>query len=217
MKSDSQLRLNVLDELKWQSSVDASQVGVTAKDGVVTLTGSVPHYVEKLEAERIARSVLRVKAVVNDLEVHLGGTREPNDTEITNAALYTLRWHTWIPNDRIKVTVRNGWLTLEGDVDWQYERAAAREAVSHLIGVKGVTNLISLTTKPQPTDIARKIESAFKRSAEIDARHVKVEAHDNTVVLTGRVSSPSELTAAEGVAWSAPGVTKVDNRLTIAR
>ena len=127
MKSDTQLQLNVLDELKWQPSVDASQVGVTAQDGVITLTGSVPHYAEKLEAERIAKSVLGVKAVVNDLEVHLGGTSDRNDTEITNAALYTLRWHTWIPNDRIKVTVRNGWVTLEGNVDWQYEaRCSAR-------------------------------------------------------------------------------------------
>jgi osmotically-inducible protein OsmY len=113
--------------------------------------------------------------------------------------------------------VRNGWLTLEGDVDWQYERAAAREAVGHLVGVKGITNLITLTKKPQPADIGRRIEAAFKRNAEIDARHLKVEAHENTIVLTGQVSSATELREAEEVAWSAPGVTQVDNRLTVAR
>jgi osmotically-inducible protein OsmY len=217
MKSDTQLRRHVLDELEWQPSVNASHITVAAKDGVISLTGSVPRYAEKMEAERIAKSVVGVKAVVNDVKVQLAESREWNDAEIASAALYALKWHAWIPDDRVKVSVRNGWVTLEGDVDWQFERAAAREVVSHLTGVKGVTDLISLTTKPQPADIASKIEAAFKRNAEIDARHVQVEAHDNTVVLTGKVTSPSELAEAERVAWAAPGVTKVENRLTVSR
>jgi osmotically-inducible protein OsmY len=217
MKTDTQLQIDVLDELKWHPSVDASQIGVIATNGVITLTGSVPQYAEKMEAERIATTVIGVTTVVNDLEVRLVGSSERNDIEIANAATYALRWHTWVPNDRIKVTVRNGWITLEGSVDWQYERAAAREAVSHLVGVKGFTNLIGLTTKPQPADIASKIETAFRRSAEIDARHVQVETRDNTVILTGRVTSPSERAEAERVAWAAPGVTNVDNRLGVSK
>jgi len=215
MKSDSQLRLDVLDELKWQPTVDASHIDVTAKNGVVTLTGSVSRYAEQMEAEHIAKRVLGVVAVTNDIEVRLTPASERTDTEIANSAVNALTWHTWIPHDRIETTVRDGWVTLKGSVDWQYQRVSAQEAVSHLDGVTGITNLIALTTKPQPTDIAGKIESAFKRCAEVDARHVKVKAHENTVVLEGSVSSPLELAEAERVAWAAPGVTKVDNRLII--
>ena len=214
MKSDYQLQHDVLDELVWQPSLDASQIGVTAKNGVVTLTGSVPQYVDKIEAERIAKSIAGVKAVADEIDVRLIGTI--NDTDIANAALYTLRWHSWIPNERIKVTVRDGWITLEGTVDWQYQRESARDVVCHIHGVKGVTNQIGLTAKPQSKDIGSKIEAAFKRSAEVDARHVQVDACDNTVVLTGNVSSSAERAEAERVAWAAPGVTAVDNRLTVS-
>ena len=138
-----------------------------------------------------------------------------NDTAIASAALSALKWHTWIPNEKLKVTVRDGWITLEGTVDWQYQREAASEAVCHLQGVKGVTNEIGIMVIPQPKDIRKQIEAAFKRSAEVDARHVQVEARDNRVVLTGNVSNSAEREEAERVAWAAPGVTAVDNRLTV--
>ena len=168
-----------------------------------------------MEAERIAKSVAGVKAVADDIEVRLPGTI--NDTAIARAALSALKWHTWIPNEKLKVTVRDGWITLEGTVDWQYQREAASEAVCHLQGVKGVTNEIGITVRPQTKDIRKQIEAAFKRSAEVDARHVQVEARDNRVVLTGNVSNSAERDEAERVAWAAPGVTAVDNRLTIGR
>jgi osmotically-inducible protein OsmY len=213
MKADSQLQHDVLEELEWRPSIDASRIGVAAANGVVTLTGSVPQYADKMEAERIAKSVAGVKAVADDIDVRLAGTI--NDTAIATAALSALKWHIWIPNEKIKVTVRDGWITLEGTVDWQYQREAASEAVCHLQGVKGVTNEIAITVKPQPNDIRERIEAAFKRSAEVDARHVQVEARDNRVVLIGNVSNSAEREEAERVAWAAPGVTAVENRLTV--
>jgi osmotically-inducible protein OsmY len=213
MKADYQLQHDVLEELEWRPSIDASKIGVTATNGVVTLTGCVSQYADKMEAERIAKNIEGVKAVADDIEVRLAGTI--NDTAIASAALSALKWHTWIPNEKIKVTVRDGWITLEGTVDWQYQREAARDAVCHLQGVRGVTNEIGITTRPQPKDIRKKIEAAFKRSAEIDAQHVQVEARDNRVILTGNVSTAAEREEAEQVAWAAPGVIAVDNRLTV--
>jgi osmotically-inducible protein OsmY len=213
MKADSQLQHDVLEELEWRPSIDASKIGVAAANGVVTLTGTVPQYADKIEAERIAKSVAGVKAVADDIDVQLVGTI--NDTAIASAALSALKWHTWIPNEKLKVTVRDGWITLEGTVDWKYQREAASEAVCHLQGVKGVANEIGITVRPQPKDIRKQIEASFKRSAEVDARHVQVETRDNRVVLTGNVSNSAEREEAERVAWAAPGVTAVDNQLTV--
>ncbi len=213
MKTDLQLQHDVIDELEWHPSIDASKIGVTAANGVVTLTGSVSQYADKMEAERIAKSVAGVKAIADDIEVRLAGMM--NDTAIARAALAALKWHTWIPNEKITVTVRDGWITLEGTVDWQYQREAARDAVCHLQGVKGVSNEIGITVRPQPKDIQKRIEAAFTRNAELDARHVQIETRDNQVILTGNVSTAAERDEAERVAWAAPGVTAVDNRLTV--
>jgi osmotically-inducible protein OsmY len=215
MKTDSQLQHDVIDELEWEPSVDSSKIGVTAKSGVITLTGAVPRYVEKMEAERLAKSIAGVKAVANDIEVRLPGASERNDTEIAAAALSALTWHTSIPDDKLKVTVRNGWITLEGNVDWQFQRQAARDAVCYLMGVKGVVNDIVITAKPKAKDIKNKIEAAFKRKAELDASHVQVDALDGAVKLKGNVDSWSEFSEAERVAWAAPGVASVDNELTV--
>jgi osmotically-inducible protein OsmY len=215
MKTDSQLQHDVIDELEWEPSVDSSKIGVTAKSGVITLTGAVPRYVEKMEAERLAKSIAGVKAVANDIEVRLPGASERNDTEIASAALNALKWHTSIPDDKLKVTVRNGWVTLEGNVDWQFQRQAARDAVCHLMGVKGVVNDIVITAKPKAKDIKTKIEAAFKRKAELDASHVQVDAFDGAVKLKGNVDSWTEFSEAERVAWAAPGVASVDNELTV--
>lgn len=215
MKSDTQLQRDVLDALDWEASIDASQIGVTAKDGVVTLTGCVPRYLDKMDAQRTVQSTGGVRAVANEIEVRLEGSGVRNDTEIATAALNALEWHTAVPTERIKVAVKNGWVTLEGTVDWQYEREAVADAVSYLQGVAGVNNLITLVPKVTPAEVRTKIEAAFKRSAEVDAQHVNVEARDRSVVLNGKVSSWTERREAERAAWSAPGVTKVDNRLTV--
>lgn len=215
MKNDSDLQHDVLEELEWDPSIDSSQIGVTAKDGVITLSGSVPRYTEKMTAEELTKSIVGVRAVANDIEVRLPGTGERNDTDIASAAVNALAWNTVVPEERIKITVRNGWITLEGDVDWQYERDAARRAVAYLIGVKGVTNQIVIKEKPKPQEIQTKIEAAFRRHAEADAQHIRVDARDGAVVLKGKVSSWFERSEAERVAFASPGVTAVDNELTI--
>jgi osmotically-inducible protein OsmY len=215
MKSDTQLQRDVLDALDWEPSIDVSQIGVTAKDGVVTLSGCVPRYLEKMDAQRTVQSLAGVSAVANEIEVRVPGSGTRNDTDIAAAAVHSLEWHTAVPKERVKLAVRNGWITLEGNVDWQYQRAAAADAVSYLQGVAGVNNLITIAPQATPAEVRAKIEAAFKRSAEVDAQRVRVEAHDGTVTLHGKVSAWAERSEAERAAWSAPGVTKVDNRLTV--
>ncbi|MBA4105469.1 MAG: ornithine aminotransferase [Pirellula sp.] len=215
MKTDSQLRRDVIDELEWEPSIDASQIGVAASAGVITLTGAVSRYTEKMEAERLAKSIAGVKAVANDIDVRLQGASERNDTEIAAAALNALKWHTSIPDDKVTVTVRDGWITLDGNLDWQFQRVAARNAVCHLVGVKGVSNNIAIGPKPKAADVKSKIEAAFKRKAELDAGHVQVDTSGGVVKLKGYVDSWSEFTEAERVARAAPGVIAVDNGLTI--
>jgi osmotically-inducible protein OsmY len=216
MRNDLELRRDVLDELEWDPSVDAAEIGVTAHNGIVTLTGAAKSYTEKLAAERVAKRVQGVKAIANDIEVRLPGTAERNDSEIARAAVDALKWRTVVPADRVTVVVNKGWVTLEGDVDWQYQRDAAFEAVHHLHGVNGVTNLIILKPQASATEVQSRIEAAFRRSAELDAEKVRVETHDGKVTLRGNVHSWSERQEAERTAWAAPGVTLVENLLVIA-
>ena len=215
MKNDTQLQHDVIEELEWEPSIDSSQIGVAAKNGVVTLTGFVPQFTEKMRAERLAKSIAGVHAVANDIQVQLVGTHERNDTEIAQASLNAMKWHSSIPDDRLKVTVRNGWVALEGEVEWQFQREAAHDAVSAIVGVKGVTNDVVLRSKPKVRDIKSKIEAAFKRKAEVDASHVNVDVVNGTVKLNGKVDSWSEFSEAERIAWAAPGVMAVDNELTV--
>jgi osmotically-inducible protein OsmY len=215
MKSDLELRRDVIEELDWEPSLDAAEIGVTAHEGIVTLTGAAKSYTEKLMAERAVSRVKGVKAIANDIEVRLSGTAERIDTDIAAAAVDALSWKASVPDDHIKVSVSKGWITLEGEVDSQHQRDAALEAVHHLVGVKGVTNLISLKPRVSATEVKSRIEAAFRRSAELDAKMVHVEARDGKVTLRGDVHSWSERQEAERTVWAAPGVTQVENLIAI--
>jgi osmotically-inducible protein OsmY len=215
MKSDTQLQHDVLAELEWEPSIEASQIGVAVKDGVVTLTGSVTQFSEKMTAERAAKRIYGVKAVANDIEVRLPGLGERSDADIASAAVSALAWNAIVPADRIKVTVRQGWITLEGNLDWGYQRDAAERSVRDLMGVKGVTTSITVTPRLKPGEVKNKIEAALRRSAEIDARRISVETRDGKVILHGSVRSWVEREEAQQAAWSAPGVCAVENHIRV--
>jgi len=215
MKKDTDLRRDVVDELEWEPSIDAAEIGVTAHDGVVTLTGTVHSFTQKLAAERAAKRLQGVKALANDIDVRLPGTAERTDSDIARMAVDALKWRTVVPSDRVKVLVKSGWITLEGEVDWQYQKDAAFDAVHHLVGVKGVTDMITLKPRVSAIDVKSRIEAAFRRSAEVDAQKVQVETRDAKVTLRGAVHSWSERDDAERTAWAAPGVELVENLIAV--
>lgn len=213
-RSDNSLRDDVLLELKWDPKISsASDIGVAVKDGVVTLSGFVPSFWEKDAAEKAAKRVYGVKGVANDIEVKLFWQR--TDPEIARDAVHELESHVSIPADRIKVTVKDGWVTLEGTVDWEYQKSLAQSAMKKLKGVSGVTNKIQVTPKASAAEVKSKIEEALRRSAELDARRITVEIEGSTVKLYGSVSSWAERDEAERAAWSAPGTTMVENHILV--
>lgn len=215
MKSDVELRRDVLDELEWEPSIDAAGIGVTAHAGVVTLNGIVKSYAEKLTAERATERVHGVNALANDIEVRLPGAHARTDSDIAEAAVSALRWKTLVPQGHIKIAVSKGWLTLEGEVDWQYQKDAAFDAVHFLVGVHGVTNLITVKPRASATEVKSRIEAAFRRSAELDAQNIQVETLNGKVTLRGNVHSWSERQEAARTAWAAPGITQVENLIAI--
>ena len=216
VRSDTQIQADVLAELKWDARVQPNEVGVSVKDGIVTLTGYVDSYTKKWAAEERAHRVAGVKAVANDIQVRLPGSSERTDADLAAAARRALEWNTLVPADRVRITVSSGFVTLEGDVDWQYERDAAERSVRNLVGVKGVSNLIRVKPNAMPQNIKERIEQALRRIIEEDARSITVEVEGSKVILRGTVRSWAERQEAERTAWSAPGITSVDNRITIS-
>jgi osmotically-inducible protein OsmY len=213
--SDSEIQRDVVDELKWDPSLADDDIGVTVRDGVVTLAGFVKSYVDKWRAERDVSRVRGVRAIANDLEVKLPSSSERPDPDIARAALDAFKWNVAVPKDRIKLRVERGWVTLEGDVDWYYQREAAERAVRSLTGVKGVTNLITVKAHPTPADVKGKIREALQRGVQFDADRITVEVDGHKAILRGTVRSYAEMRDAERAALNAPGITEVENRLTV--
>ena len=216
MRSDSEIERDVREELKWDPDLNADDIAVSVKNGVVTLAGFVPSYSDRLEAEAAAKRVAGVLAVANDLEVRLPAIDQRPDPDIARDAVAALKAELPISYDRIKVIVKDGWITLEGAVEWQYQKTTAENAVRKEKGVKGVTNVIRVKPKIEPSELQRKIMEAFKRNAELDANRITVEANGSEVILKGTVRSWIEREEAERVAWSAPGITKVEDRIVVS-
>jgi osmotically-inducible protein OsmY len=215
VKTDSQLKRDVMDELAWDPAVSANAIGVAVKDGVVTLSGHLDTFAEKVAVQRAVRRVTGVRAMAIELDVKLAPQHQRSDTEIAAAAEHALRWNIVVPADRVRATVEQGWVQLTGEVDWDYQRQAAYKSVRSLTGVVGVSNEITLRQRTTPADLAQRIEDALKRQALREAHRVQVTVENGTVTLKGSVHSWQERDAAQGAAWSAPGVRDVVNQLTL--
>ncbi|MBZ5856555.1 BON domain-containing protein [Flavihumibacter profundi] len=215
MKSDIEIQRNVMEQLRWEPFLNASEIGVAVKNGIVTLSGHVDSYSKKIHAEKAAKKVSGVKAIAEEIQVGLFPSFRKTDSEIAEAAITALKWHTMIPEDKIKISVENGIVTLEGEVEWEYQRTQAKMSIENLKGVWSVTNLITIKPKITPGDIKVKINSVFQRSATLDASKISAEVIGNKIILQGKVRSFAEKEDAECAAWSAPGVTAVENRLLI--
>ncbi len=209
------LKHEVLAELEWDPQIDASKIGVTAEDGVITLTGHVGSYAEKWGAEKIAKRVRGVKAVANETEVALNVGDRRDDTDIAHSAIDALDWNFSVPKDRIKPVVSKGWITLEGEVEWNYQKRASEEALHFLRGVRGINNRITVKPHARVVDVKNKIEAALRRNAELDAKNIVVETSDGSVTLRGNVRSWIEREDAINAAWAAPGVTTVVDRISV--
>jgi len=215
MRTDETILTDMQDALKWAPELHESDIRIAVDQAVVTMTGHVPSWMDKRHAERIAKKVFGVHGVANDLEVRIAGSHARDDTDLAQDALKVLKWNYSVPEDKITVAASNGVLTLEGEVDWQFQRMAAQRAVEGLIGVKYVSNRVTIHPHVQSTDIRNRIEKAFKRSAEIDAKNIRIATEGSKVTLSGTVHSWAERREAENSAWSAPGVSSVNDNLKV--
>ncbi len=215
MKNDAVLKDDVAAELEWEPSVKAAGIGVSAKDGVVTLTGSVDSYSEELSASEAASRVFGVKAVADELTVRLPDYNTWTDEDLARSAANAIAWNVNVPKDCVKVVVKDGWITLTGEVNWQFEKGAAKEAVHHSRGLRGVSNEIAVKPVVEKLAVTDKIRSAFERNGRLDAGKIKVETRGSQIALNGSVHSVAEREEAALAAWSTPGVTGVENKLTV--
>ena len=215
MKSDAQLRTDVLAELDWDPAVRAATVGVTAKDGVVTLSGHLGSHAEKLAAERAAQRVQGVKAIAVEITVKLPSGDERTDADIARAVERALEWSVLVPNGKIKPMVEGGWVTLTGEVEWEYQRRGAENAVRSLMGVTGVSNMVEISPRVRASDVEKKLKEALARQAQRESQHIQISVNGSKVALHGRVHSFAEYHAVRNAAWSVPGVTSVQNDLVV--
>jgi osmotically-inducible protein OsmY len=216
MKTDAELQQDVMNELKWEPTLKAAEIGVAVKDGIVTLSGYVDSYVKKLVAEHAAARVFGVRAVAEEIQVRLPGSLKRSDEDIAGVVANVLEWNVLVPHDRVKVQVQDGLVTLSGEVDWGYQKFAAEEAVRNLMGIVWFNNQITVKPTVKPQDIKDKILSAFQRNALLDSRRIKIETRGGKVILSGSVRSWGERAEAQWVAWAAPGVFEVENDILIS-
>ena len=214
-KSDAHIRGDVEGELRWDPSIDDTRIGVTVNNGVVTLIGDVPNYSDRWAADDVVKRVRGVRAIANDIQVRIYPSSVRTDTDIAEAAANTLQWNVSLLNTQLKPIVKDGWITLGGQVSWGYQRKAAENAVRNLMGVKGVTNDIRVASNIKVGNVKEKIEDAFKRHAVLDAKDIEVKVANSTVILKGHVHSWQEREDASQAAWAAPGVTAVENHLAV--
>jgi osmotically-inducible protein OsmY len=215
MKTDSELKRDVEAELKWDASINEAEIGVAVKDSIVTLTGYLSTYAEKIAAEKATKRVLDVKAVVQEIEVKISSSDKRSDVDIAKAALDSLKWDVSVPKDGVLVKVANGWVTLEGSVKWNFQKTAAKKAVQNLKGVRGVTNIIAIKSAIEPSKVKENIKKTFERNATLDSNEINVSVDGHKVTLTGNVKSLDEEKQAKAAAWSAPGVWEVVDNLNI--
>lgn len=215
MKTDSHIQKDVMEELKWQPELNSSEIGVAVKNGVVTLSGLVDTFSKKLAAEKAAKKIAGVKAIAEDIQIGVSPSYNKTDAEIAAAVLNALKWHTAVQDEKVKIKVENGFVTLDGEVDWEYQRNNAKVAIQNLAGVRGVYNLICLKARNTPSDIENKIMSSFKRNAVTDAERITAEVIGSKVILHGTVRSLAEKEDALNAVWYAPGVSSVESKLQI--
>ncbi len=216
MRTDKQIQTDVLEQLRWSPRVFEKDIAVSVRDGIVTLGGTVGSYAQRLAAESETEHVAGVRAIANDIQVKLPGSAQRSDAEIAHAAVSALQWDVEVPEEQIQVKVDNGFVTLSGGLEWNFQRSAAERAVRYLLGVKGVINHIKISPRVEKQDVAKKIKDALVRSADLEASRISVETTEGVVTLKGKVRSHTERAEVERAAWSAPGVKQVNDLTTVS-